>query len=429
MERYEGYKDSGVEWIGEIPVGWKVKKFRYVFDLVTDKAENNLPKIGLENIESESGKFIETDTDFDGDGIHFLLGDILFGKLRPYLAKVYLADFQGKAVGDFFVFRSKGEVCERFGARLISSKRFIDTTNGSTYGSKMPRVSWGFISDLLIAYPNIEEQTAIANFLDRKTAEIDALIAEKERLLELYEEKKTSIINQAVTKGINPKAELKDSGVEWIGEIPVGWETVLLKWKSRIYSGGTPNKNRSEYWFNGTIPWLNSGTVNQFVITKPSDFITEEGFRNSSAKWIEKGSIVVALAGQGKTKGMAAIATFRTACNQSLSAIQPVSDINSKYLLYYLRANYLNIRGLAGEGIRDGLNLEMIGSITIPLFSKIEQTTIVNFLDRKTAEIDAKIAKTQRIIELQKEYRTSLISEVVTGKIKVSHLVTGEVKQ
>ena len=426
MERYEAYKGSGVEWLGEIPVGWEVKRFRYVFDLITDKAGDKLLKIGLENIESGSGKFIATDTEFEGDGIDFLPGDILFGKLRPYLAKVYLADFRGKAVGDFFVFRSKGEIKEQFGAKLISSKRFIDITDSSTYGSKMPRVSWDFISELLIAYPNIEEQTTIANFLDRKTAEIDALIAQKERLLELYEEEKTAIINHAVTKGLDPNTELKDSRVAWLGEIPVGWGIVSLKWKSSIYAGGTPDKERSEYWLDGTIPWLNSGAVNQFVITEPSDFITEEGFRNSSAKWIEKESIVVALAGQGKTKGMAALTTFRTTCNQSLSVIQPASDIDSGYLLYYLRTNYLNIRGLAGEGKRDGLNLEMIGSIPISVPPLEEQTTIANFLDRKMTEINGKIAKTQRIIELQKEYRTALISEVVTGKIKVPELPTQE---
>ena len=145
MERYEKYKDSGVEWIGEIPARWEVKRFKYLFDLITEKVEGNLPKIGLENIESESGKLIDTGTEFDGDGIHFIPGDILYGKLRPYLAKVYLSNFQGKAVGDFFVFRSKGEIVDSFASKLMLSKRFIQITNGSTFGSKMPRVSWDFI--------------------------------------------------------------------------------------------------------------------------------------------------------------------------------------------------------------------------------------------------------------------------------------------
>src|SRR5690606_13452663 len=143
------------------------------------------------------------------------------------------------------------------------------------------------VKDLFIALlPTPEEQTAIANYLDRKTAEIDELIADKKRLLELYEEEKTDIINQAVTKGINPNVPMKDSGIEWLGEIPEHWDSVSLKWVSKIYSGGTPSKNNSEYWVDGTIPWLNTGTVNQGDITEPSEYITEEALNNSSAKWI-----------------------------------------------------------------------------------------------------------------------------------------------
>ncbi len=209
----------------------------------------------------------------------------------------------------------------------------------------------------------------------------------------------------------------KDSGVEWIGEIPEGWEVASLKWVSKIYSGGTPDKNNADYWFNGTIPWLNSGTVNQFIITNPSEYITEDGFHNSSAKWIDKNSIVIALAGQGKTKGIAALVTFKTTCNQSLGIIKPNAYINSKYLLYYLRRNYLNIRGLAGEGKRDGLNLEMIGSISIPLFDKIEQTTIANYLDRKTAEIDQLITQKEALIGLYEEEKTAIINQAVTQGI------------
>lgn len=139
MERYEKYKDSEVEWIGEIPEGWKVKRFKYLFDLITEKNNEDFPKIGLENIESESGKLIQTNTKFEGDGVRFKPGDILFGKLRLYLAKVYLADFSGLAVGDFFIFRSQCEIFEKFGSKLILSKRFIEVTNGSTFGSKMAR--------------------------------------------------------------------------------------------------------------------------------------------------------------------------------------------------------------------------------------------------------------------------------------------------
>jgi type I restriction enzyme, S subunit len=212
-------------------------------------------------------------------------------------------------------------------------------------------------------------------------------------------------------------ARYKDSGIAWIGEIPEHWKTVALKWLSKIYAGGTPDKNKSEYWLNGNIPWLNSGTVNQFIITEPSEYISEEGFANSSAKWIEEGSLVMALAGQGKTKGMTGFVTFRTTCNQSLAVIQPKQIIDGKFLLYFLTRNYFYIRGLAGEGKRDGLNLEIIGSLYIPLFDLEEQKTIAAFLDRKTAEIDELIAQKERLIALYEEEKTAIINEAVTKGI------------
>ena len=212
-------------------------------------------------------------------------------------------------------------------------------------------------------------------------------------------------------------AKYKDSGIAWLGEIPEHWKTVALKWLSKIYAGGTPDKNKSEYWLNGNIPWLNSGTVNQFIITEPSEYISEEGFANSSAKWIEEGSLVMALAGQGKTKGMTGFVTFRTTCNQSLAVIQPKQIIDGKFLLYFLTRNYFYIRGLAGEGKRDGLNLEIIGSLYIPLFDLEEQKTIAAFLDRKTAEIDELIAQKERLIALYEEEKTAIINEAVTKGI------------
>lgn len=431
MDRYEAYKDSGVDWLGEIPVGWEVKRFRYVFDLITDKAGDNLLKIGLENIESGSGKFVATDNEFEGDGIHFLSGDILFGKLRPYLAKVYLADFRGKAVGDFFVFRSKGEIKEQFGAKLISSKRFIDITNSSTYGSKMPRVSWDFISELLIAYPNLEEQTAIANFLDRKTAEIDALIAQKERLLELYEEEKTAIINHAVTKGLDPNAEFKDSGVEWLGEIPVGWKLKNLKY---VAEHGLQNgifKKATD--FGSGIKLINVGDIytHNFLIDENSlervactaSEVTKYGVNTGDIFFVRSSLKREGIAKTACLEGRNEAIVFE--CH--LIKITP-KDIAHQYLNYYLNSDLLRHKliSLSITTTMSTISQDAIGSLEVIIPSSKEQTAIVQYIKAETARINAKIAKTQRIIELQKEYRTALISEVVTGKIKVPELPTQE---
>lgn len=209
----------------------------------------------------------------------------------------------------------------------------------------------------------------------------------------------------------------KDSGIEWIGEIPEHWDSVSLKWIASIYSGGTPSKNKPEYWNDGTIPWLNSGEVNQGDIREASEYITEEALSDSSAKWIPEKSLVMALAGQGKTKGMVAQVQFRTTCNQSLGVIVPNKKIDNRFLMYWLRKNYQNIRNLGGGDKRDGINLEMIGSIKTPITTPEEQTAIANYLDRKTTEIDELIADKKRLLELYEEEKTAIINQAVTKGI------------
>jgi type I restriction enzyme S subunit len=183
---------------------------------------------------------------------------------------------------------------------------------------------------------------------------------------------------------------------------------------ARRYSGGTPDKRNLAYWKDGTIPWLNSGAVNDRLIREPSTYITAEAFKNSSAKWIAEGALVMALAGQGKTKGMVAQLAIPATCNQSMAAIVAGSEIVSRFLYWWLDTNYQNIRNMAGGDLRDGLNLELLGDIPCPLPPAPEQTAIAAFLDRETAKIDALVAEQRRLIELLKEKRQAVISQAVT---------------
>lgn len=208
--------------------------------------------------------------------------------------------------------------------------------------------------------------------------------------------------------------EYKDTGVEWLGEVPEHWSAGKLRWLSRRYSGGTPDKAILRFWEGGTIPWLNSGSVNDRRIREPSTYITEEAFASSSAKWIPRGALVMALAGQGKTKGMVAQLAIDSTCNQSLAAIVPGAEVSADYLFWWLDANYQNIRNMAGGDLRDGLNLELLGNIPCPLPPLMEQIRIAAFLDRETAKIDALVAEQRRLIELLKEKRQAVISHAVT---------------
>lgn len=202
--------------------------------------------------------------------------------------------------------------------------------------------------------------------------------------------------------------------MEWVAEVPEHWNTGRLRWLSTRYAGGTPDKANLEYWADGTIPWINSGAVNQAFITEPSEYISEQGFESSSARWIPKGALVTALAGQGKTKGMVAQLGIRTTCNQSMAAIVPSLKFDSRFLYWWLSSNYQRIRNMAGGDLRDGLNLELLGDIQCPLPSVAEQQAIATLLDSETARMDALIAEQQRLIELLKEKRQAFISHAVT---------------
>jgi type I restriction enzyme S subunit len=206
----------------------------------------------------------------------------------------------------------------------------------------------------------------------------------------------------------------KDSEIEWVDFLPDHWGKVKLRLQAELYAGGTPSKNIEEYWEDGTVPWINSGAVNQITVTEPSMYITEQAFRNSSAKWIPKNALVMALAGQGKTKGMVAKLAIKTTCNQSMAAIVPKKSSNSNYLFWWLTFNYQNIRNMAGGDLRDGLNLELLGNIECPTPTNEEKISIAQFLDHETAKIDTLIEKQQRLIELLKEKRQAVISHAVT---------------
>ena len=429
MKKYEKYKDSGIEWIGEIPEHWDVKKIKHLTKLQGGYAfksdlfsTEGTPIIRIGDISTNINFDECKKTDDDTIPKEYWLDqyDTLIALSGATTGKTcFVNNIPPKAYINQRVARIM--FSNKFLYYVVNSGFFQEQILLTASGSAQENISNSQIENLEISISNTpEEQTAIANYLDRKTSEIDELIADKKRLLELYEEEKTAIINQAVTKGIYPNEPMKDSGIEWLGEIPEHWDSVSLKWVSKIYSGGTPSKNNSEYWVDGTIPWLNSGTVNQGDITEPSEYITEEALNNSSAKWIPEKALVMALAGQGKTKGMVAQVQFKTTCNQSLGVIVPNEKINNRFLMYWLRKNYQNIRNLGGGDKRDGINLEMIGGIPLPLPTYVEQTKIVEHVESKSLELIKKQGKTKKLIDLLTEYRTALISEVVTGKIKVT---------
>jgi type I restriction enzyme S subunit len=196
-------KESGVEWLGDVPEGWNLKRLKNNLRLLTEKTNRRENPIALENIESWSGRFIQTETIFEGEGVAFDKGDILFGKLRPYLAKAYLVENSGEAVGDFYVMRPTRETLSKFFQYQILTREFIAIVDSSTFGAKMPRVSWDFFGNMFLATPPLSEQQKIAQFLDHETAKIDTLIEKSNSAIELMQERRTALISAAVTGKID----------------------------------------------------------------------------------------------------------------------------------------------------------------------------------------------------------------------------------
>ena len=207
---------------------------------------------------------------------------------------------------------------------------------------------------------------------------------------------------------------MKNSGIPWIGDIPSYWGLVSISYLTASRSGGTPDRQKPEYWNNGTIPWVSSGEVNKGLIYETNEFITELGSNNSSAKPLEPNSVLVALNGQGKTKGMTAILKIRAACNQSLCAFQCMPErLHFEYLFFCFQAMYKFLRGQAGDTSRDGLAASFVKKQRIPIPPFAEQQAIAGFLEKKCGEIDEMVSLQEKIIEELKAYKQSVITEAV----------------
>ena len=432
---YNKYKPSNVDWLGEIPEHWEVIPLKY---LLREKLKYGANELAIDEDETQP-RFVRI-TDISDDGT---LRPDTFKSIDIQIAKEYLLTENdllfarsGATVGKTFLYQKSWGVTAfagyliraRFSLHKANSKFIFFCTRSSFYWqwikaatiqATIQNVSAEKYASFCFPLPPLSEQQKIADFLDRETANINSLIQKRNDLIKKKNKKRSAVISHAVTKGIDPTVRLKPSNVDWLGEIPEHWMHIKIKWYSKRYTGGTPDKTNDSFWENGIIPWLNSGAVNDANVNQPSEYITLEAYLNSSAKWVPAGALLMALAGQGKTKGMVARLNFKATCNQSVAAIIPDSRLSADFLYWWLTKNYTNIRNLGGGDNRDGINLEMIGGIDSPLPPLAEQKKIADFLDRETAKIDSLIEKEKQIIEKMKEYRTALISAAVTGKIDV----------
>jgi type I restriction enzyme S subunit len=277
--------------------------------------------------------------------------------------------------------------------------------------------------------PPEAEQTRIAEFLDRETAKIDELVAEQRRLMELLKEKRRSVIAHAVTRGLNPQAPLKPSGIEWLGDVPAHWSATPIKYVAKVGNGSTPSREVPEYWAESGFPWLNSSVVNSSVVTEPEGYVTERALRECHLPIVAPPAILVGITGQGRTRGMAAMLGIEATINQHIAYVKPSTaalDIN--YLLKVLESAYLKLRRDSEEAgaTKGAITCEQIGNLRVPFPPLAEQSAIVSHLATANAKFDTLTAEAQRAIDLLQERRTALISAAVTGQIDVRHVTYAE---
>jgi len=423
--RYPAYKPSGVEWLGEVPEHWEVLPLKRRARLLTEKTDNRSNPIGLENIESWTGRLIETETEFQGEGIIFEAGEILFGKLRPYLAKVYLASASGEAVGDFHVIHSSPSLLPRLLQYQLLNREVIDLINSSTYGAKMPRASWSFLGSVEMPIPPLREQPLIATFLDRETAKIDALITEQQRLIELLQEKRQAVISHAVTKGLNPDAPMKDSGVEWLGEVPEHWEVCRVKAVSAFTTSGP--RGWSERVGDVGALFVQSGDLTDVMgIDFANCKRVQVGDDAEAARTkLLDGDLVVCITG-AKTGNVAVCENVPESSyvNQHLCLIRPDEGVHPRFLGALLKSGCgQTYFSLAQYGLKQGLSLEDVREAPVALPPLDEQDRICQWLSGVSSHYLPLEAESQSTISLLQERRSALISAAVTGQIDVRGLV------
>ncbi len=424
MRRYTEYKDSGVPWIGEIPKDWEVKKLKYVASLSIDKKiPTNETYIGLENIESFTGKYVgTTETEIDGVSVKFNCGDILFGKLRPYLAKCYITEFSGLCSSEFLVL-NKMKCSNKYLQYLLLSPTVVDAVNASTYGAKMPRASWSFIGQMHFPFPDISTQHIISDYLDHKTAAIDSLVEDKQKLIELLKEKRQAVISEAVTKGLDKNAKMKDSGIEWIGEIPEDWERTKLK--NLLSIPITDGPHETPEILDEGIPFISAEAVKNLKI----DFNLKRGYisLDNHLKYCKKckpqyGDIFMIKSG-ATTGNVAMVETYDEFSIWSPLALirNNPNIINNKYLFYCLQSRpfKLQVELFWSFGTQQNIGMGVLGNLYLSYPEIDIQIDIVSYLNMKTAEIDNLVSNITEQIDKLKEYRQAIISEAVTGKVMV----------
>ncbi|MBP2654575.1 MAG: hypothetical protein H6Q73_2144 [Firmicutes bacterium] len=420
-------KDSGIAWIGDIPNEWSIQRVKHAFTRKIEKAMQENPVVlslarsgvRIRDISTNEGQVAESYFNYNPVDVD----DLLLNPMDLYSgANCSISKVVGVISPAYINLRSENGINPTFYDYYFKVQywmmAFFAHGKGVSFENR-----WTLNTETIMNYPIVSlpytEQCRIADYLDVKCAKIDSMVEKQQQVIEKLTAYKLSVITEAVTKGLNLDAPMKDSNVKWIGAIPQNWRLSHIGNLAEMGSGGTPDRQKIEYWTEGTIPWMASGEINYEYVYETNEKITELGMQNSNAKLLPVNTVMLGLIGQGKTKGLTAILKIESTCNQNLAYLIPSPKLlHHSYLFYCFKAMYYYVRGLVGDS-QAGIYLYFLKKLYIPLPEVDEQFSIAKSLDNKCAKIDIVITKKQALIDKLIEYKKSLIYEAVTGKLEV----------
>ena len=403
LKPYAEYKDSGLPWLGQVPGHWDVRRMKSAVANVIEQTPEMSPTdvyVALEHVESWTGKVRpQSGTKlFTGLVKRFKRGDVLFGKLRPYLAKVTRLPNDGVCAGEFFVLRPiNNSTNAAYLAHLIRSKQTIDLINGSTFGAKMPRADWQFCGNLPISLPPPAEQAAIVRFLDWANGRLERAIRAKRKVIALLNEQKQAIIHRAVTRGLDPSVPLKPSGIPWLGEIPAHWEVKRLKHLAHFQSG-------------------DAITSLQIEDSGPYPVYGGNGLRGYTTRHTHDGHHAL-IGRQGALCGNINFAKGKFFASEHAVVSTVWSGLSVEWFGELLRV--MNLNQYSQSAAQPGLAVERIRNLCAPVPPIDEQEALVEAFKERTTPRVWSISRLEREINLLREYRTRLVADVVTGKLDV----------
>ena len=420
MERYREYKDSGVKWLGEIPSHWEVKRLGSFF---YERKEKVSDQVFAPLSVTKQGIFPQLDNvakTNDGDNRKLVKeGDFVINSRSDRKGSSGVSELDGSVSLINLVLQPRKTIFGPFCNYLLKSYGFIEENyrNGRGIVADLWTTRYDEMKMIKVALPSLEEQKTISSYLDSATSEIDKAIAMQQKMIDLLNERKQIIIQNAVTKGLDENVEMKKSGVEWIGKIPKHWEVLKLKRCAIIKTGTTPPTSNLKYFENGDIPWFTPGDINDMNLHLSSKTITKKAIEDNVGRLFPAKSIY--FVGIGATVGKVASCDFEASSNQQINAIMCNDRLDYKFATYCLLMEQRIIRETTNFVTLPILNQSSTGLINIVVPPKSEQQQIVTYLDSEMQRFDSAITNCQRQITLLQERKQIIINEVVTGKVRV----------